>query len=337
MSLLRAERRRLFKRRMTRWMLVAAVLILGAVATGIFFSNHRPTAANRAAAEREADRQFQNLVEQFKEFQRQCELAAQGTTPAEKRFAEQCVGAQPPTREQTRTEWYMAPLFDFRTGFEPMIAVFAAVLALVAFVVGASFVGSEWTTGGLMNLLLWRPRRLQVFFTKLGTLVGGLLGVSVLLGAAWTATFWAIASLRGTTAKMTTGVWESLALTGARGLGLMVTMAVLGFCLASLGRHTAMALGVAIGVAVIGQIGLGIVLSLAAVPFPERWLLPTYAQAWMDKTVRLENVQSCDFSAGVCRPDTYVVTWQQAAALFGGVTLVLLVLAAAQMRRRDIT
>ena len=39
---------------------------------------------------------------------------------------------------------------------------FAAILALVGFVIGASFVGAEWSTGGMMNLLLWRPKRLTV-------------------------------------------------------------------------------------------------------------------------------------------------------------------------------
>jgi len=54
-----------------------------------------------------------------------------------------------------------------------MVTTFAAVLALVAYIVGASFVGAEWSSGGMMNLLLWRPRRLQVLGTKLAVLRRG--------------------------------------------------------------------------------------------------------------------------------------------------------------------
>ena len=55
-----------------------------------------------------------------------------------------------------------------------MITTLAALLALVAFVIGASFVGAEWNSGGMMNLLLWRPQRLQVLGTKLAALLVGL-------------------------------------------------------------------------------------------------------------------------------------------------------------------
>ena len=39
--------------------------------------------------------------------------------------------------------------------------------------IGASFVGAEWNSGGMMNLLLWRPQRLKVLSTKLAALLAG--------------------------------------------------------------------------------------------------------------------------------------------------------------------
>ena len=68
--------------------------------------------------------------------------------------------------------------FDFREEFGAFISIFAGILALFGFVVGASFVGAEWNTGGMMNLLLWRPKRLPVLFTKLAALLSAVLGLS---------------------------------------------------------------------------------------------------------------------------------------------------------------
>ena len=70
----------------------------------------------------------------------------------------------------------------------------------------------------------------------------------------------------------------------------MLAAGAVGFALASLGRHTAMALGAAVGVIVVGQIGLGHLLSRwPGVRFAERWLLPTYALAWIEKQVKLSD------------------------------------------------
>ena len=87
----------------------------------------------------------------------------------------------------------MPATFDFRKKFGDMIITFAAILALIAFVIGASFVGAEWSSGGMMNLLLWRPQRLKVLGTKLVALLVGLTVLTVVVAAAWTGIFVLIA------------------------------------------------------------------------------------------------------------------------------------------------
>lgn len=333
MSLVRAERRRLFKRRFTRYMLVIGVLVLAAVAVGMWFSNTKVGPDQVAAAERRAQQDYQQSVVSYRQH---CETVkrSSGVDPREKEFCEDpAAGPQP---EHFRAEWYLPATFDFKREFEPLITVFAGILALIAFVVGASFVGAEWHSGGMMNLLLWRPRRLRVLLTKLGVLLGGLLTVGLVIGAAWTAAFWAIASYRGTTAKMTPGTWESLALTGARGLGLVLAAAAIGFGIASFGRHTAMALGIAIGVGVVGYVGVGIALSIVQVRFFERWLWPTYLQAWMDKKYVIFDYRSCEFTPGGCEPKTIEITWQHSGLVLAVVTALVLGLAIWSMRRRDV-
>jgi ABC-type transport system involved in multi-copper enzyme maturation permease subunit len=232
----------------------------------------------------------------------------------------------------------MRPTFDFRQNFGDMVITFAAILALTGFVIGASYVGAEWSSGGMMNLLLWRPQRIKVLATKLAALLIAITAVTVVAVAVWTAAFVLIANLRGSTASMTSGAWQSFALMELRALGLILVTAALGFGIASVGRHTALALGVAIGLIVIFQFGLFAVLSLARVRYAEIWLLPTWGIAWMQKKLTLQDYNTCDFSATQgCRPAELTLTWPMAGGLMA-IALVLVVGAAMwTMRSRDIT
>jgi ABC-type transport system involved in multi-copper enzyme maturation permease subunit len=220
-----------------------------------------------------------------------------------------------------------------------MLTTAAAILALVAFVAGASYVGAEWSSGGMMNLLLWRPQRVKVLGTKLAALLVGLTALTVVTTVVWTATFWMIASLRGTTAKVTPGVWQSFALTGLRGLGLVLAVGAIGFALASLGRHTAMAFGVAIGVVVIFQFGLGTVLELAQVKFMEAFLIPVWIAAWMQKSIKLEDYNACENTSfsGNCEPATFTITWQMSGSVLAAVVILIVGAAIWTMRNRDVT
>ncbi|BCL14295.1 ABC transporter permease subunit [Micromonospora sagamiensis] len=337
MSLYVTELRRLGKRRFTRYMALIGLLVLVAVAVGTFFTNEQIGPEQRAAAEREAQTQYEEQVRYAERERNACERAEATGEQSEGRFPDDCSVITPPPREAFEARWFLPSTFDFRTSFGATLVTYAAILGLITFVVGASFVGAEWSTGGMMNLLLWRPKRLTVLLTKLAALLTGVATVTVLGLLAWTAAFWAIGSFRGTTEKMTSGVWQSFALTGLRAFALVVVAAVIGFALASLGRHTAFALGGVLAVGVVGQFGLGVVLALADVKFPEAWLIPTYGLAWMGKEVKLENYDACNFStSGDCKPDILTITWQHSSVLL--VTGLVLALGAAlwAMRRRDI-
>jgi ABC-2 type transport system permease protein len=337
-SLARAERRRLVKRRFTRYMLLLVVLVLGGIAVGTFVSNQKLGPAQIAAAEREADRQYQQLIEAVQREKQECERAQAAGEDTSNRYPRDCSQMTGPRREDFSSAWYLPSTFVFREAFEPTITILAGILALFAFVVGASYVGAEWSSGGMMNLLLWRPRRLPVLLTKLATLLGAVVALFVALAALWTAAFWAVGTYRGTTEGMTSGVWQSFGLTGLRGLGLVVAAAVIGFGVASFGRHTAFALGTAVGVGVVGQIGVGITLGLVGVEFIERWLWPSYLAAWMDKELVLRNSDGCTFSlTGECQPQEFVMTWQVSGVVFAVAAALVLVAAVWAMRRRDIT
>lgn len=336
MSLFKTELRRLFKRRLTRYLLILLVLTAAGITTAFAFASQQIGPTQIAAAEAEADANYREQLGNHQETVAACEAAKARGENVDQLYGPDCGKDFGPRPEEFNVEWYLPYQFNFRDEFPIFISVLAGMLALFAFIVGASYVGAEWNSGGMTNLLLWRPKRLSVLLTKLGVLLGSLLGISVVLGALWTAAFWLIGKYDGATGKMTQGVWESLALDGVRSIGLVLAAGAVAFGLASLGRHTAMALGVAVAVGVISEVGLRIAMAVANVRFGDRYVLSTYALAWFQKKWELVDQNSCNFNMGQCEFDTFVVTWQQAALVFGIGTAVVLAAMLWTMRRRDI-
>ncbi|GID31559.1 ABC-2 family transporter [Paractinoplanes brasiliensis] len=336
MSLYTAETKRLVKRRFTKLFVLGTVLILLAIVAGMFFTNEKVGPDQVARAQAQAQQDYQRATVQYQRDQQSCQ-AAQGT-PEASNWPPNCADMYAPTQDDFQAQWYMPPTFDFRENFPEMATTLAALLALVAFIVGASFVGAEWSSGGMMNLLLWRPKRMQVLGTKLAALLVSFTVLTVVCSAIWTALFVGVAEARGSTESMTSGAWQSIALMELRGLALVLVAAAVGFGLASLGRHTAMALGVTIGAVIVFQFGLGTVLAMAKVKFAEAYLIPVWMIAWMDKEIKIEDYNSCDFSSsGGCQPDSLTLTWPMAGGLLAGVFVLIVGAAMWAIRSRDIT
>lgn len=336
MSLFVTELRRLAKRRVTRLLLVLLVLGLAGVATAFSFSSHKLSKEVVAAAQVEADHQYQQAMKGWERTVADCDAAKARGEETEERFGPNCGRDWQPQPEMFDPKWNLPYQFDFRAEFPTFIAVFAGAVALFAFIVGASFVGAEWSTGGMMNLLLWRPKRLAVLGTKMAALLTTVLGVTAVLGACWTLAFWLIGRYRGTTAKVTAGVWRSIGLDGVRAVGIILVVGAIAFALASLGRHTAMALGAAVAVFAISEIGIRIAVGVLSIPFGDRYVLSTYAGAWFLKRVELLDYDACQFTKGQCEPAELLITWQDSALVFGLGAAVVLVAAFWAMRRRDI-
>jgi ABC-2 type transport system permease protein len=338
MGLWRAERRRLAKRRsVTVLITTMAGLLVGIVVTFIVIS-HRPDAVSLHSAQQAAQADYQRQVETVARIRQECAAQAKlagGQTTAG--LPPDCAMLPVPARVDFQAQSYLPYEFDFARDFGGMIMLFAAILVLFVFIAGATYVGAEWHAGGMMTLLLWRPRRIPVLLTKLGTLLGATLAAGSALAAVWTVAFWLIGRYDGTLGRLTSGVWRSYALTGVRALVLGLVFAAVGFALASIGRHTALALGAAVAVTLISEIGVRIVLRTAGASFADRWSLSTYAAAWMEKRVTFQDWRHCQLSVSGCSPRELVVTWQQAGLLLAGVLAVAVGAAVWSMRRRDVT
>jgi ABC-2 type transport system permease protein len=331
MRLVRAEWSRLFARRFTRIMILLALVILALVALGIGLSSHHPTTAQRAAAQAQADQVRADTDRQRAE----CERAQAGGEPTEKippGFDCSQINA-----EHVDAANFLPYQYDFRRETPMLVRVLGGVLALLGFAVGASFVGAEWSSGGMTNLLLWRPRRVPVLLAKLGTLLAGVTAAAALLGTGFLAALYGVAVWRGRLGGPTTGSLVSLGLDGLRALAVCLAASTIGFALASLGRHTAAALGVAVGWGLVAEVGLRIVLQITGVAKPERWFLSTYAAAWLNKGLKLVDYTACRNSMGECRPTNWTVTMAQSVTVAGVILAVLVVAAVASIRQRDIT
>lgn len=191
----------------------------------------------------------------------------------------------------------------------------SAILIIVAWLVGASFIGAEWHTGNITTVLTWEPRRLQLLIVKLlaclivvslAALVLHVLLALVLLPAA---------ALRGSTTGFDWGETAGVAL---RVVALAGIGAVLGFALAAIGRNTAAALG-------IGFAYLAVIENLvrALKPAWSRWLVT-------DSSVLFVSRERAFFELGDRSPT-------EAGVLLAAYAFGLFLVAAALFRARDVT
>ena len=332
MSLFTTELRRLFKRRLTRITLVLMALLLAVMAIFTAATSQTPSATVRAAAEAEARPMYEEALRDHERMVAQCEEERAAGENVDENYPPDCGREHPP-----ELGWYVNEpyYFDFATEGTARLMMLGLLLMLSMVLIGASFVGAEWTSGGMMNLLLWQPGRRKVLLTKLAALLTGAFVVTVALGAISTLAYWLIASYRGEMGPMTAGAWTSYGLTGLRTLGLVLAVAAAAFGLASLGRHTAMALGVLAGLFVLSEAVLLPLLWAFGVTFPERFSLATHLNAWFGREITLSDYTSCG-TGGPCEPAEFLLTWQHSGVLFAVGTALALVAAFWSMSRRDV-
>lgn len=110
-----------------------------------------------------------------------------------------------------------------------------SLLPVMAFVLGASFIGADLKAGVIEQVLTWEPRRVRVLASRLVAAFLGVGVLSMLLATATIGFFYGLCAAAGTTDGVTTELWLNAAVvvvrTGlAEGLfaafGLSVTAAV---------------------------------------------------------------------------------------------------------------
>lgn len=324
-SLLRSEVHRFRSRRFIQVVLVLAV-VGWIVATGIALTQHgTPSAAEIARAEQQIDADVA-MNEQFRE-----ECLADADIPAGTSPDDFCGPEQ--DRSDYELSWYLdeAP-FDLASTGPTGALGFAALAAVVAALVGATWIGAEWSTRSLVALLFWVPRRMQVVGAKLVVLAGAAVLIGVVAQLGWLAMAGILRATVGLDAAPPAGFWGDLLQTQARGVLLTVIAALLAFGLTNLVRNTGAALGIAFVYLVIGE---NLIRSLR--PQWQPWLLTENALALVQQggsTIYTYPDQPDRF--GSMEPVEYYLGHLQSGVLLGAVTVVVLAVGAVLFAKRDL-
>jgi ABC-2 type transport system permease protein len=234
MRLLLTEIRRFAARRLVRMMVLASVLGIALAGAIVLANHHRLTSDEADQVRLQRDAQI-----------RACRSGEFGPPPpgvSKEEFCREISGDL--TFGVSDPRFHLEALPDVFRGT-------SAPLVVVAFVLGASFVGAEWHAGTMALLLTWESRRWRVFVAKAVAAVvitfAGTIAILVLLGLALTPA--AVAS--GTIGEASASWVRETAGVLVRGGLLSAVGAAAGFAVASAARNTAAALGVGFGYMVV--------------------------------------------------------------------------------------
>ncbi|MEU5941213.1 ABC transporter permease subunit [Micromonospora sp. NPDC047548] len=336
MNLVRAELERLAARRFVQLMVVLLALAFAITAATTLVDSHQPSAREVA----EAQAQVSAAIRSMEADHQRClkvkagELPVDGTTylPAD------CSELDPALQERLPVVAdYLSNVFVFGQQAEPLLYFLIAFLLLFGFLVGASYIGADLNSGGVVNLLLWRPRRLTVLGAKLGTLLGVVALLSVVATMVYLGTFWTIAQTAGLPGHLDAAFWQDLGGIYGRGLVLVLLASALGFGIATLGRHTAAALGAVAAYAVVWELGARLVFQILDVARPDQLMLMTYVGAWLTGRLELYDNRACQNWSGFGYCDSmYTITWAPALLVLLALAGTVTAAAFAVFRRRDL-
>ncbi len=323
-NLVRAEFTRLVTRRFTQVMVVLLLAAFAVTLATTVSSTRRPTGGEVTYAEQRLATEQAN--QRF--LRAECERAQQPGADVlpETALRYRSINCRSYDPDQVSVSDFLPGVFSFADSMRSLVMFLSAFLALFGFLIGASFVGAELTSGGMTNLLLWRPQRLRVLGAKLGTLLAGVAGLGVAATALYLGTFWALAEVAGLPGNQSGEFWGDLLMVCLRGVGLALVAASAGFAIATAGRHTSAALGLAAAYAVVWEIGGRIVMLVAGTDRSDRWMLSSYLAAWMNGRL--------DVSLDQVEP--YEIRWWHAGLLFAVLLGAGLAATFAQFRRRDL-
>lgn len=222
-SLLRAEVLRIRSRRLVRLLLALgyAVIVVAFVITAVNTGN--PSAAELSAAQTQAD-------------QLAAQCRADPNVPADQKD-QVCSGF-------TAEQFLRTRPFDV-SGLPSGALAVGAGFAALAFIIGASSGGAEWTAKTLPSLLTWEPRRVRVSLTKVAVVAATVVLAAVLAELLWTGLGSALVSLRGSWSPRPDRFWGDLLDTQLRAVLLAGLAGAAGYAVANLIRNTGAALGLA--------------------------------------------------------------------------------------------
>jgi hypothetical protein len=237
-GLLRAEVHRFGARRFIH--VVLALTLVGWVTALVIslLAFQSPTPEGLAAARV----QQQQSIEQSNQAREQC--LADPALPTDVPPETFC--GDPATEANTPLSFFLQPEpFSLSSDGDDGAVSVAALSAALAFLVGATFVGAEWSSRSMVALLFWETRRPRVIGAKLLVTAAAAAALGLVMQALWLGMATLLQAVAGDRISPPAGFWPDLLGTSGRGVLLAVFAGLLGFGLTNLLRNTGAATGVA--------------------------------------------------------------------------------------------
>jgi ABC-type transport system involved in multi-copper enzyme maturation permease subunit len=237
-ALFAGELRRVLARRMVRVLALLAVAAIAVAGVLTFLNTEHLTTAelqarrDAAAARREA-----------------CMATVSPSTPGSVQVRGQGQSPPPvdPAAKQEFCRFTAGHVDDARFKLRSLKGILqgtTAPLVVVAWLIGASVIGSDWQSRTITTILTWEPRRVRVLLAKVVSCIVVATVFAVVAQALLAGALLPSAYLHGTTAG-TGGTWlRSVFGVLGRGTLLVAIATAVGFSVASIGRNTAAALGI---------------------------------------------------------------------------------------------
>jgi ABC-type transport system involved in multi-copper enzyme maturation permease subunit len=318
MRLFRVELTRLLSRRACVVLLLIG-LAGAALVAGSYVHEHAPPSDSEVAAatrlaEREARQPY--VVHQLTRCQ-----AGKGSFPT----GFDCQQVLP-----TASDYLYSPRINLRgQDLGDLVVPMLLALAIAALLLGATYIGADWSSGTVSTLLLFETRRTRVWVAKavsvfVGTAVPAGLAIGLgLLAVVWFGHRWDnMSSLHGHTDHL---VWVWLRST------LIVGLAALsGFAIVMAMRFTAAALGMVLAYALVGEAVLRSVWNGS-----EQWLLSNHLFGFVLGRWRVQ-VYPSDCYPGPCRPRSFFFGLENTSLYLGVLAAGALLVSYVVFRRRDV-
>jgi hypothetical protein len=283
-----SEVSRLTHRRLYRVLTLILLAGIGLVSV-VAFLNHGTNQDVPEEAQAQYERELQRWDRQFADIQQGWEQCL--TEVPEGESSVNYCGPEPDfERDKPRLEWfYDDPRYRAADNLPAVVLSVTMAAAMLAFILGASSGGAEWSSRSMTLQLLWEPRRLRLLslkWTALALVTAATTVVALALGVALGAV---TASLRGTWEGVDAGLsmdggevlgdfWPQLLLTAGRGTLLVVLAASFAYAIAMLVRSTGAALGTAFVYFAVVENAVRLALSRFG---SEPWMLSTNALAFV--------------------------------------------------------
>jgi ABC-2 type transport system permease protein len=301
---LASEWLRFRSRRIVRWLMLISVIGAALVAIIAGSVSHAPTDAQLALAQQRYEKSLADCIKHD---------GAGFEVPAGSSVKDVC-------RRNLSAADFVANESLQLDELDEYVLGAAFIVVLIGLVIGASMVGASWQSGTITTILTWEPRRIRWFLSRSLVIAVGVALVAAVLLAILAAALALATSLRGVTTTSSSWLSDTL-LTILRIAAAAGGIAVIGGAVAMIGRHTAAALGaVFVYVAVLESIVRGLR------PAMGRFLLG-------DNLTTVVTAHTLDVRQGTA---TYLLTPQHGAVVIGVYVIVLVGVALALLRARDV-